>query len=89
MSTPSLGWNGRTRLVFEVVAILVALLLGFTTRAFYFGSEMQKLKTHLEDVSRHEDTRQKTERIDSRVKLHLQPLLVELKAINARLDRME
>jgi hypothetical protein len=57
--------------------------------AYYFGGVAEEIKHHVSDVVRHENAAQKTGRIDDRVQLHLAPILVELRAINQRLERME
>jgi hypothetical protein len=47
------------------------------------------ITNHIADKERHETPTTKQERIDERVALHLAPLLVELREINRRLERME
>jgi hypothetical protein len=86
---PTVVNGNRVKAVVAVVAVILSFGAGAVSSAFYFGGMANRLEEHVESRTIHEPAEAKERRIDSRVKLHLQPLLVELRLINERLARME
>ncbi len=77
------GLNGKAKATFATMALLVSMLTGMMASAYYFGGVAEDVKNNSMQLDRQED------RIDARVQLHLSPILVELREINRRLERME
>ena len=83
MSGTIRGLNGRAKVTFATVAMLASMLTGAMASAYYFGGVAEDVKNNSLQLDRQEAS------IDARVQLHLSPILVELREINRRLERME
>ena len=76
-------FNGRTKIVLGVGGALAILSAVFTA-----GMSYAQLAAHTKDAVRHESPAQKEARIDDRIKLNLEPIKVELRELNKKLDRL-
>ena len=75
--------NGKLRIALSLAGILTTASV-----VFYVGYTWAVINSHMGDGERHQTARQKEELIDERVDLHLKPLRVELRLMNAKLDRL-
>jgi len=82
-------FNGRTRLVVEIVSLLIAVTLAFGGGAMWASGISHDVELHVADTAIHEGEVVKNTRIDDRVRLHLAPIRTELGHIHEALQRIE
>lgn len=79
-------FNGGLKLT---VAALIGLLTGGLAGGMFLGGQAAQLRAHVQEAGIHETVKDKEDRIDSRVLLHLAPLNKELQQMKRQLDRIE
>ncbi len=79
--------NGHVKVTLPVA--LGSFGVGIITAAMWFGGTLQRIDLHIGNGAIHETEQRKLARIDDRVSLRLQPLLVEMREANRRLAAIE
>ena len=75
--------NGKTKVILSIGSLLALLAITFNA-----GATWRTLDSHSADGAIHQSREEKERMIDSRVRLLIAPLQVELREANKKLDRL-